>query len=279
MADPDIPSVGQQTAESMAATSAYLPVLTAATAQSLPQLEQARLQAARQTSPGYAQLNEDLFRRFAPVLSQIGDNINRQSALNQAETERQVISGPGRELVQGARDTAEIYDPEYFRSRATGESTLNNLSQQANQFAGSEGISGSERAEIERSLNRDNFQRGTSQSGSQLQTVSNAIRFGEAGRNRDVQRMGALSNALSQTANLLPQLKSGVDVFQVATGRPSAPNTGQQQFTGVQKPSEQAFQQTQNLLGVTSGFTGQNTALQQQRRDVLDRTNETMSSL
>lgn len=190
----------------------------------------AELEAKKATSPELAKLMVDLYSRFGPQLNKIGTDITRQNALAQAETDKAVLAGPGKDLVSQALETAKIYDPEYFATRELSSNRLGDLMRSINLDSG---LSGSERAEIERSQAQEGTRRGTYNAPSNLDTVSNAMQFGNAGYNRLQQNRSALSEAIANATAALPSFKSGVDVFQVATGKSSVPNTGDSRFTGV----------------------------------------------
>lgn len=222
--------------------------------QIIPQA-QAQLAAAEATSPEYNNLMARLYKQYGPQLNQIGSDIARQNALNSAETDKLVLEGPGRDLVKQALEIAKIYDPEYFKTRETSSNRLNEL---LNSIDLTSGLSGSERAEIERSQAQEGGRRGTYNAPSNLDTISNAMQFGNAGFDRLQKNRSALSTAIANATAALPTFKSGVDVFQVATGKSSVPNSGENKFTGINNTAYD------NAASLGAGLLGHTVSTQQQ---------------
>lgn len=219
-------------AEQVRVVNDLLPYYTKAISGQLGALQQAELDSAKQTSPGYAQLMTELYQKYGPQLNQIGSDIVRQNALNQAATDRDVLKGPGGETVKAAYDTAQIFDKPYYDTR---ELTAGRLADLLKSIDLSGGLSPTERREIEQSLAIQGGRRGTYNAPSATDTVADAMTYGSAGRTRVLENQNELSKAIAASSAFLPSAKSGVDVFQVATGKPSMPNTGESKFTGVTK--------------------------------------------
>lgn len=213
------PSGGETTEQMLRALTQNLPDLMSATnAQILPS-EQAQAEASRVVSPIYSEINKDIYDTTGRELNTIANEIARENALAQAATDAAVLAGPGQELVKEARKAAEYFDPEYFGTREVMAKQLNDMLQP--------GLTGGEREEITRALNRGEYQQGVSEAPSNLKTVSGAMKFGSATRDR-------MAQALALATNTLPTFRSNVDTFQQATGRPSMVNTGEQR-TGTAK--------------------------------------------
>ena len=116
------------------------------------------------------------------------------------------------------------------------------------------GLSGSERAEISRSLARDNAMRGT-ENPTALSTIGNAMTFGsQLQKKRD-----SLGQALTQAPQVAPTLSSGINAFQTTTGRSNSANTGIPQFSGTQQTGSSTQNQTSGILNNIAGF--QNNAM------------------
>lgn len=209
-----------------------------------------QLGIAQATSGPYAQLQTQLFNQYGPQLNAIGNEINRRNALAQASTEGEVMSGPGANLVNQAYDLSQVFDKPYYDTRAQTSGELSKL-------FGSIDLSGAlgagERNEIAQGLAREQLNRGTLNAPNASETVANAMRYGNAGYQRKTQQQGILSDAIQKASMFLPTAKSGVDVFQVATGRPSMTNQGANQFTGVNSAANNQGQQQAN-----SGLSGLN---------------------
>lgn len=171
------------------------------------------------TGPRLA-LQESLQRQYGPIFDQLNSESNLRKSMANAGNDAAVLAGPGQELIRQALAAAKMADPEYYASRAQTSDSLSKLLAQTTANLGM-GLSNTERDEVGRGLALDNARRGTANAPSQLNTVSNAMSFGAAGTARENDRQNQLSRAISASTAFLPAAKSGVDVFQVATGKPS----------------------------------------------------------
>ncbi len=134
------------------------------------------------------------------------------------------------------------------------------------------GLSGTERNEVGQGLAREGQQRGTQNAPSNTDTISNAMRYGQAGYARQQTAKSNLSDALSKASAFLPSAKSGVDVFQTATGRSSMPNPGNGLFTGVQSPnSNNQFGLAGGVLGNLNQSQMNNNTIESQKKDWIDK--------
>ena len=202
-------------------------------------LSQAQLQAAKQFVPQYGQLASD--EAYREAMSDAGKQVD-------------VLRGPGAQLISEARALSQQADPEFYGRRAQTGAMLGDLLRSFaapgtvsadNPFGTFTGeLSGSERAEIERSL-AQNRARSGSMGGPMAMSdvVSNAMMFGQGVQNR----RDALGRALGQATSFLPAARSGFDPFQVAMGRPS------QQFGAQQFAPPTAMSPTQGQAGQFMG--------------------------
>jgi hypothetical protein len=172
------------------------------------------------TGPRLA-LQEALQRQYGPIFDQLNAESQKRNAMSSASNDRDVLAGPGKELIAQALEAAKAYDPEYFATRENTAAGVNKLMSHASANLDG-GLSATERDEIGRGLALEGDRRGTANAPSQLDTVGNAMKFGAAGRARDEANQNALSRAIQASTAFLPASKSNVDVFQVATGKPSA---------------------------------------------------------
>lgn len=171
------------------------------------------------TGPRLA-LQEALQRQYGPIFDQLNSESNLRKSMANASNDATVLAGPGQELIRQALAAAKMADPEYYATRAQTSDSLSKLLQQTTANLGT-GLSATERDEVGRGLALENSRRGTANAPSQLQTVSNAMSFGAAGTARENDRQNQLAKAIASSTAFLPAAKSGVDVFQVATGKPS----------------------------------------------------------
>jgi hypothetical protein len=251
-----------------------MPAMINAQVAGAQQYEPAMLALRQQISPGQNQLDLDLLNRFGGQFAEANQRIAGQNALAQSRNDLAVVQGPGRELVREAMQTQREADPEAYRARELALGQLERLNSGLLDVEGN--LSGSERAEIDRSLARDNFSRGLGNVPTATSTVENAMRFGAAGENRRQGRMSAIANAAQLSAGAVQPLSSKIDAFQLTTGRPSV--TGQQ-GSGSREVGGDTNQLGTNLLNNTTQAGMQYNQLNAQRRDSLDRVNQTMGTV
>ena len=262
MGDSPAPPTQESTAEALSAWSQFLPTLMSqANAQVLP-TEMARLGASQATSPQIAALNQLLYSTYGPQAAATSADINRQNMLSAAESENQVLEQQGNRLGKNYLDFANLVDPEYFKTReAAGNAAQQLLSPT---------LSGGEREEVQRSVNQSNEQRGLNTAPSKLSTVENAMTFGNSLRER-------LGQALNVTGSVMPSFRSGITPQGI--GASSTQNAGESHFTGVQQPSNNAFDMANSFLGGVTNLQAQKNQINANRRDPLDRFNETFSGV
>lgn len=243
-------SAGESTDSMMQAFIKNFPAYLQTQVDQIPVLENALLQSARETSPQFTQAELNQAQEFLPQFNALGDMINRASALADAETEAQVVAGPGRELINQAYETSQIFDAPFFEQRDVAADALGKLIQEQ-----SAGLSGGELAAVERGLNRTNVGRGTADSNSMISTLQSASDFGKA---RQAQQQ-MLKDTLNTANQFLQSGRSGVDTFQVATGRPSRTNQGAGQGSTLREAqgSNQVFNSGQGLQQSISSFQQQ----------------------
>lgn len=260
-------------ARQMANLTRYLPRLAETITRVAGPYEQGMLNARASIDPQQAALDESLAAYFLPRFAQIGTDVQRQNAFNQATNEADVLEGPGARLVSSAHQLDEMNDPEYHAVRRTGAAKLIDLlnGQDPNN------LTGAEMANVERSANRTNTASGNAGLGSSMSAISNAMTFGNA--------LDKKRNTLLNTLNAIPQnlaaMKSGTDVFQVATGRPSyGANPGQSQY-GTSRGNF-----GQNIGSMAAGLNSefgqnirQNNELDANKRDWIDRVSQISSSM
>jgi len=244
----------------------------AAARQYEPEMQKLR----EEISPREQALNKRLYEEFGPEFARIGSQIARQNAQAQAETDLGIVSGTGRELVREAMRTQKEADPEAYRAR---ELALQNLEQlQGSLTDPNAGLSGAERAEIDRSMARENFARGTGATPTATSTVANAMAFGQAGEARKAQRQSAIANAAQLAAGSVQPLSSRIDTFQLTTGRPSV-NQGEARTGAAREVGQESNAMGMNLFGNASQMRQQENQINAQRKSALDQFSQVMGSL
>jgi len=275
--DPQAPPPNESTAQMLRAYSENLPELLRVTAAGIGPYEQALTAAQQQTSPAQAALQAELYKTYGPMLNNTANDINNTNQLAQAQTDLNVIQGPGRGLVTQGLETQKILDPEFYATRTATANRLGDLLQSIN-LGGQ--ISPGEQAQLSRGLAQQDASRGIQQAPSQTAALSNALTFGNAQHQRETESKNQLATALQTANQTLPALKSGQDAFQIATGRSSTGNSGDNKFTGVDtNVGQQSTSIANGLLGATSNLTQQANDINANRRDSLDRINQTLGGV
>lgn len=275
--DPAAPAPQESTAEMLQAYTQAFPDLLKVTNAGQVGSAQAQLAANQATAPGLAALQAQIYQAFGPQMAQTANQIAAEQAQSQAASDLAVQRGTGQDLVKSAVETQKLADPEYYKAR---EITGNRLGDLLGSIDLNGKLSGGENEAISRGLAQSNQARGTAQAPSQTDVVSNAMTYGGAQRDRENQSKDQLTQALQVANGALPALKSGVDTFQVSTGRSSGVNAGDSKFTGVDTSLGNGAQSLgNNLLQQTSALTQQKNDINANRRDQLDRFNQTFSSV
>lgn len=200
-----------------------LDAFTGATTRNIPQTEQALLDARRQFQPANQELDYQIAQQYLPKFTQLGIDQQAQQQAGTAAADTRLLQGQGQDLVRANLEAQKIADPEFYKTRAGTADQLSRLMGSLDDPNG--GLSPTERMEIERSLARTNSQRGI-EAPTATSAVESAMNFGKAGADRKANKQQAINSAVQTAGQLLPGLKSGVDVLQLTTGRPSMANQG-----------------------------------------------------
>ena len=247
------PSVKDTTAQALAAYRDNYPAYAAMLRQEAGK-ELARQQELYPEQLKLAQQQLAAAKAFVPQYGQLASDEALREAMEVAGKQVDVLRGPGAQLIGEARALSQQADPEFYGRRAQTGAMLGDLLRSFaapgtvsadNPFGTFTGeLSGSERAEIERSL-AQNRARSGSMGGPMAMSdvVANAMMFGQGVQNR----RDALGRALGQATSFLPAARSGFDPFQVAMGRPS------QQFGAQQFAPPTAVSPTQGAAGQFMG--------------------------
>ena len=159
------------------------------------------------------------------------DHVTRRMA---AGTDKSIMDLQGPYMAQNVMNQLAITDQPWLQSRAAGAQKLQDLLGSINMG----GLSGAERAEVERMNARRNLQRGQAGGGGNLTAIENAMQFGSA---LDRKR-AALGNALQTATNFMAGSRSGFDPVQATLGRGSGTNQIAAGFQGVQPVQNYANQ-------------------------------------
>lgn len=261
--DPPAPTVNESAASSMQAMVNALPQYFQNLNPQLTPYAQAQAGAAQAVSPQLAQLQADIYRQTGPQLAETSQQIDQANKLAGAQGDLATIQGPGGQSALALQEVSKQLDPEFYNVRAAAGNNLMQLLQP--------GLSPAEEEAVARSVMKGNVARGWDNVPSATSTVSNAMQFGNAARERQLQGVQAASS-------FLPQSRSNFDPAQIALGRPSI-NTGDSKFMGVQQPDNTVASSTGNLFNQISGFQNNAMNINANRRNYMDMINQGVSSL
>ena len=264
--DPPAPTASESTAEMLRGYTEGLPGFMEVTRQQTMPTALNALDVAKAVSPGYSQLQADLYNTYGKQMNQIGQEIAASNAQAQAASDLAVLQGTGKDVIKAGVEAQKLADPEYYATRANMAKALGELM--------NGGLTGGETEAIQRSLNQNAEAAGLT-TPSAARTVAEAQTFGGAARDR-------LSQALNQATQALPAMKSGVDAFQQATGRSTMANTGDTKFTGAKDDESygsSAQQMGQSLLGELGANNRTAMGINANRRDSLDRSMQVAESV
>ena len=166
-----------------------------------------------------------------------------------AGTDQDIMRQQGPYMAESTMDQLFITDQPWLQTRDTGAQKVQDLLGSINMG----GLSGGERAEIERMNARRNLQRGQAGGGGNLTAIENAMQFGSA---LDRKR-AALGQALQTATNFMAGSRSGYDPVQAVLGRGSGTNQISAGFQGVQPVKDYSGQMSglpSNIMaGVNTG--------------------------
>lgn len=259
------PDVSHSTADQLQALIQYLPGLAKVFNEQLLPTERANLATQQEIAPQQQALDTQLYGTYGPQIAKISSDIAAQNTASDARN----LAGPGQDLARAAVSAQQIADPEYYKTRALlgqkNEELLNSINVN--------GLSGSERAEIERRLNQEAQQGGSPDISSGIKTAENAATFGSALQ----AKRNSLGQAITQATNFLPTAKSGVDVFQQVTGRPSL-GPAAAQPTSAKPIGSTASNLTSQLFGNIADTQAQTQDLMAARKTTDQRVNAAIGS-
>lgn len=266
--DPAAPTAGESTAGVLQALAQYYPQLFQVIRDQIGPTEQSILDSEKNISPQEDQLNVDLTKQYAPQLADVENQISQARKLSDASGGLAVVNGPGGDLAKAATNLAStVIDPEFFKVRAAAGDKTTELINGLNP----NGLSGGERAEIERSVNAANARSGNTGNTSATTTAGNALQFGSALNAKRAQ----IGTILSQATNSAPNLRSGIDPY----GKPTTSTPYTSNFQAVTPTSPTATNFGTNALNQVTGLQQQSNDINANRRDPLDRVTQLIGAV
>lgn len=232
---------------------ASLPKILQAINDAIPASELAKLGAARQVVPGYTDL---------------ANETNRSATLANERTATDALNTSGREKAGIATEIDKGINPEFYQAKPEILKSL--LGQLSSLDLNKPNV------EAERLVNAENVRSGNAGNNSGTTGVSNALQF----ENEKLKRSAALTGALNNANAFMTGSRASFDPFGRSTvsDANNTSNTPNIQST-FQSIGDDTLGIGQGLLGGLFNYKNTEAGITAQRRDTLDRTNETMSSL
>lgn len=227
--------------EIVQAMTAYFPKLAEMQRAQYDPQARAEVDIAKKYSPELGKLGVELLDTSGRDISKIGRELSREEQLAASQTEADILKGPGQEAFRQSLALQKEADPEYYKNR---ETLMSDLDKAFADLGDPNQLSNGESEGIARALGRTN-----SPVSSPMQTISNAMTFGENQAKRRAEHTGLIN----LRNNVTPNLRSGIDAGAVATRRTILPNFGQANYTGIQTPGIAAANTLgQNFMNMAS---------------------------
>jgi len=233
--------------------------------QQLPEA-QSNLATQQAIAPQYQKLMSDLYEQYGPQLAKTGSNIDTISRTGSAEGDVSLLKGAGAEAATGVSNLDKQLNSEYYKTRSAEAGKLGEL-------LGSINLNNAN-PEAERLISQENQRSGNATVPSATGTVSNALSFG----NELQKRRDALGSAINSASSFLAPASGTFNTANIALGK-GPTNTGLTNFAGVKDSPNTAATTADSLKGTTAGLVGQQQDINAQRRDLLDRLNETTTGI
>lgn len=196
-------------------------------------------------TPKYNALQFQQAAKYLPQLAGIDAATRQQTALGDLA----LVQGAGGNTVRAMSELDRLVNPEYYAMLKGGAGVASDL------MSGK--LSAAEQEAINRAMLSGDVNAGLFNNGSNTNTVQNAMLFGDAARNRQMQ--GA-----QLAGSFLPQSRAQIDVASQAMGRPQL-NTAQSQFLGVQNPTNPALDLAKAMYGSNTSTTNTQMETRQQQ--------------
>ena len=264
--DKDAPRATESADEVLGAIYHNFPRIMEAYNRAVVPTEWEKYRAAENVSEPYQKLNAYLYDKYAPMLADTQRGIDTKDKIVGANTDVALLGKQGRDLSRVYQQIDKEANPEFYKTRELASNKLGALLSGINPDAPD--------IEAERLINAENIRSGNT-SPSATGTVANALMFGD----QRLKRQAALSNAISTATGFLQP--SRVSEFNPATTVLNKPtnNAGTSQFGGVTKTGNEAFSAGEGFMNSVSSFQNNAMQINANKRDALDRVNETLSAL
>ena len=203
----------------------------------------AQLEADKSVSPGYAQLNTDIYAKYGPEAAKTAANIDDITQAAASKRELDLAQTTGKGLVTQADLLQKQLDPEFYKQREATSDAISKYLTNANP-----NLTENEREEMRRGMGSTS----AANPESAIDTAINASRFGSKFSDKNT----AFGNAIANVAAALPTMRSGISGFEVATRRALNSNTGGDRVSGATTNAGN------NTYGMANSFMNNATQLQ-----------------
>lgn len=180
-------------------------------------------------------------QQFGVPMAQAGNAITAANAQSGADINKSLLTGTGAENARTAAALDREINPTAQLARTRSADLMNSINLN--------GLSGGERAEVERSLNKSNTATGNLGLDNATNAVKNAMSFGD--------RMTQKRQELNQYTNTgIAAGQTGINPTGIALSGTSAPQTnfGTSQFTSPSQQQQQNSGLATSLLGNLTGI-------------------------
>ncbi len=209
---------GESMKEVIGAVKKYFPAAISSVQGQLTPSALAQLEADKAVSLPYAEEDYRIYSKLGPEYAKTAADIDDLTQKAASQRELDIAQTTGRGLVTEADLAQRQLDPEFYAQRqALSEGLAKYIK------ASDPTLTENEREEIRRGIGRTPF---NPESG--IDTASNAMQFGEKGR----EKTALFGEALSRVASALPAMQSGLVGSDIASKRGVA-NTASERVGGV----------------------------------------------
>lgn len=244
------PSAQQTSAQVMQDYINNIGAVTKATNEQYLPTSNAQLAAIQASQGGYNQQNLNQLQQFSLPTAQVGQQVANSNSLAGANTNVDLLNGPGTRAAIGATTLSNALNPTQAANQRQATNLVNSINLN--------GLSGGEQAAVERSLNQSNYATGNLGIDNATNTVSNAMKFGQALQDK--------RNALGNALNTGVGVATAQNVFANPVG--TALGTGQtnqgSQFANSSGPTSSFAGMGQGLLGSLTSTANAQLPLQAQ---------------
>lgn len=209
----------------------------------------AQLEADKAVSDPYAAINQELYAKYGPQAAKTAAEIQDITDKAASARELDLAKTTGRDLVTEADTLQKQVDPEFYKNRGQISDAIGkylNISDPSLTEADAE--------EIRRATGRTSF--------NPQSAIDTAVAAGRFGSKYD-QKKSLFGEAINRVSAALPAMRSGIDAFNVATRRASAPTGGERVGTAATGSGDNTYNLANSWINSAAGLQQQRMSQQQ----------------